>query len=784
MSLATVFISGREWLLPAAGIFFFTVVLLLWTYRRSPLQGSLKAACIGLKTLGVLALAACLLEPLWSGKRARPGANYFAVLVDNSQSMQVKDRGEKLSRGEGIRNSLAQNEKDWQARLAEHFQVRNFIFDTTLRQTADWQELNFEGRASALGRAASGIVERFNGQPLAGILVITDGNATDALGDLSVPVYPIVIGQDQPINDVAIQNVATTQTSFEDAPVSLQADVTAVGYAGQMLVAQVFESPGRSNAKGKMVAEQTQRVRRDDEPVSFRFQLRPAEQGVTFYSVRVGAQSQMNQFENPTMATEVTLANNTRQVEINRGGGPFRVLYVGGRPNWEYKFLKRALDEDPQVHLIGLLRVAKREPKFEFRARAGESSNPLFRGFDRKTEETERYDQPVFVRLNTRDEAELRGGFPKTPEELYTFDAVIVDDLEADFFNADQAALLQKFVSERGGGFLMLGGQESFQNGKYHRTPVGDMLPVYLDQTTDFAPVRELKLTLTREGWLQPWARLRTTEQDEKERLGEMPSFQVFNRARSVKPGASVIAAVSDVHGAPVPALAVQRFGQGRSAALLIGDFWRWGMAREDMQQDLAKAWRQLVRWLVADVPRRLEFETQKSKDGQDNYELVIRARDEKFQPLENAQVSIHVREPVQGKTVRLDAQPSDNVPGMYQATFVSRYPGAYYGEASATNSSGGWAGNAASGWVADMAEEEFRSLKPNHNALEQLAKRTGGELVAWEDVARFVDNLPRRTAPITENWTAPLWHKAGVFLFALCCFAAEWGLRRWKGLA
>ena len=38
------------------------------------------------------------------------------------------------------------------------------------------------------------------------------------------------------------------------------------------------------------------------------------------------------------------------------------------------------------------------------------------------------------------------------------------------------------------------------------------------------------------------------------------------------------------------------------------------------------------------------------------------------------------------------------------------------------------------------------------------------------------------RQAPITENWTAPLWNRSIVFLFALACFAGEWGLRRWKG--
>src|SRR5437867_2941486 len=97
MSLATVLISGREWVLPAGGFLLLTIILLGWSYRNSTLRGSFLAASVILKMLGVLALALCLIDPLWSGKRARPGANLFAVLVDNSQSMQIKDRGQKVS---------------------------------------------------------------------------------------------------------------------------------------------------------------------------------------------------------------------------------------------------------------------------------------------------------------------------------------------------------------------------------------------------------------------------------------------------------------------------------------------------------------------------------------------------------------------------------------------------------------------------------------------------------------------------------------------------------------
>ena len=87
---------------------------------------------------------------------------------------------------------------------------------------------------------------------------------------------------------------------------------------------------------------------------------------------------------------EATLANNETIVTVDRGSGPYRVLYVSGRPNWEYKFLHRAVEGDDQTQLVGLIRIAKREPKFEFRGRSGESSNPLFRGFGNQSKEDDR----------------------------------------------------------------------------------------------------------------------------------------------------------------------------------------------------------------------------------------------------------------------------------------------------------------------------------------------------------------------------------------------------------
>jgi uncharacterized membrane protein len=468
-------------------------------------------------------------------------------------------------------------------------------------------------------------------------------------------------------------------------------------------------------------------------------------------------------------------------------------LYVTGRPNWEYKFLRRAISEDAQIQLVGLIRVAMREPKYEWLGRTGEANNPLYRGFDNKdAEQAEQYDQPVLIRMyppGQKDETELRDGFPRTAEEMFRYHAVILDDVEAGFFTHDQMELLRRFVAERGGGFLMLGGTESFREGDYNRTPVGQMLPVYLDRLPQPKMSAETKIhfNLTREGWLQPWARLRDNEQDENKRLSAMPAFRVLNRLGAVKPGAQVVATVGDESGGQFPALIVQRYGGGRSAALTIGDVWRWGMKQPDMQDDMNKFWRQTLRWLVADVPNRISLNVAQ-KRGQANQPVVfsVRVRDKAFEPMNDVSIAIEVRDP-NGPTVKLSAEPILSETGLFEAVYVPQRDGGYFADAVVTDTDGLQIGDAQTGFTVDLAAREFQSIKTNRPLLEKIANVTGGRVVELDSLDSFARNLPSLKAPVMETWIRPLWDLRGVmpavFLFVLMCLVGEWALRRWKGM-
>ena len=776
-------IANSTWFWPALTVLVVEAVLVIWSYRRIQQMSTAHRVAFCLKLLGIGLVVLCLTEPLYNGQRAEKGANLLAVVVDNSATMNVRDRDSDRTRGEMLGHALEGEKARWLDTVSEHFKLRRYTFDSRLNRNTDFSQLTFDGRASATGTALQTLGKRYYNKPLAGIVLMTDGGATDVgeqFYDLSdvPPVYPVLVGQQRLQKDLSITNVSVTQTSFEDAPVTIQADAEALGFKGQSVTVILTDDEGVQADRSEW------KVKSDDDKRSFRFRLRPKKVGVLFYDVTIARES-VADANDPQSLSEATALNNKRTVVVDRGKGPYRILYVTGRPNWEYKFLKRAVANDQQIELVALIRVARREPKYDWRGRTGERSNPMFRGFEGdQQDQGERYDQPVLVRLNTRDETELAEGFPKTAEKLFCYHAVILDDVDKTFFSQDQMDLLRRFVSERGGGFLMLGGAESFREGKFDQTPIASTLPVYLDRVPDVAVEMPARLELSRAGWLEPWARLRDNEDDERQRLEQMPGFAVLNRTGAIKAGARVVATIVGERE-PVPALVVHRYGNGRAGALTIGDIWRWGMLREELHEDMDKFWRQTLRWLVADVPKRVQLQVvHKTELPSQPVELKVRARGEDFELLDNVSVTVEVRDPAD-ETIQLRGEPSLEERGLFEVSYVPRAGGGYFAHAVVKDSEGIEIGTAETGWTADLQAREFASINANKPLLEEIARRTKGRMVALNELDKFASELPYRNAPVTSAWVRPLWDLPGVlpalFFVIVACFASEWLLRRWK---
>ena len=602
MIVAEFLIGSPNWLIPAVVVGTVLTLLVLWNYARArKLRSRLAWMGIALKIAGIALLAVCLLQPMRRASRPRPRANLLPVLVDTSQSMDLAI-GRSGSWRDRIDEQLA-SDSAFYTDLAQSFDTRLYGFDKRIAGASDVQSMRRGGRATRLLEALGEMRERMEGRPVAGMLLMSDGNDPVSMGestelpDFEFPVFPVVPAGNQSVDDLRLTGTSVRQTNFELSPVTITARYKIDGALRGKAFATLTDT-----TTGTLIEEQPVDLESVESDGSVTFQFRPLDVGLRFYRVNLFREGDREAFDEPetlieASSSETTLVNNTQLISVDRGRGPYRVLYVAGRPNWEFKFLRRAVEEDSEIQLRGLFRMAKKALKFNFRDRNISTTNPLFQGLGDDAEEVaEQYDEPVIIRLGLESPDELASGFPKTADELFSFDALILDDIEPAFFSRDQLSMIRGFVSNRGGGLLMLGGQEMFAGKRFEESTLGELCPVYVDRGAGDQASGPVTLGLTREGMLQPWLRLRDNASEETIRLREMPQFASANAVGELKAGAYQFATVTTADGRLEPAVAIHRFGNGKVGAVTITDLWRWSMRRDpEHADDAAQAWRQIT---------------------------------------------------------------------------------------------------------------------------------------------------------------------------------------------
>ena len=132
----------------------------------------LRWAELMLWALSLTGLAAALSGPVWVEEEGRRERARLVVLVDTSASMAVLEGG--APRGEEVDDLIG--------RLGPDVDV--FTFDEELRVSnldLAHPERAFDGRGTDLGVALSALSERFLGQSVRGVVLMTDGLDRGAL---------------------------------------------------------------------------------------------------------------------------------------------------------------------------------------------------------------------------------------------------------------------------------------------------------------------------------------------------------------------------------------------------------------------------------------------------------------------------------------------------------------------------------------------------------------------------------------------------------------------------
>ena len=181
-----------------------------------------------------------------------------------------------------------------------------------------------------------------------------------------------------------------------------------------------------------------------------------------------------------------------------------------------------------------------------------------------------------------------------------------------------------------------------------------------------------------------------------------------------------------------------------------------------------------MIRGLIADVPNRIDIDLQRehTKAGS-TMRIQVGVKDEKYWPIDNANVRLTVRTLTAGETgaatgenqtgdlqsteVQLNAEPSIKEPGLYEAMYVPRLEGGYHLGVEVTDGNGVVVARDEAGWTNDPSAEEFQSLMPHRAWMDAVAQKTGGRVLDRNELDAWAEELQFDAAPIMETISTPI---------------------------
>jgi uncharacterized membrane protein len=717
----------------------------LFTYSRVG-RGTLRdrVLLMSARVAALALLAFALLRPALVLKAAVPQQNFLGVLIDDSKSMQIADRGGE-PRSEFVRTSFGTPESPLLGALASRFVLRPFRFSASADRIESAAGLTYNGTRTDLGRALERARDELAGLPLAGLVVVSDGADTSnaaldepiaSLKARSIPVFTVGVGQDHFSRDIQVSRLETPRSALKGTALVVNIVVTQTGYAGAQVPLQVED-------EGHLIASQDVTLPPDGQSATVPVRFTVNEAGARVFRFRI-----------PPQNGEQVTQNNTRDAMIEVSNRREKIVYYEGEPRPEPKFVRRAVEDDKNIQMVILQRTA----------------------------------DDKYLRLNVDTPDELVNGFPKTREELFKYRGLIIGSVEASSFTPEQLRMIADFVSRRGGGLMMLGGRRSFVEGGWAGTPVAEVLPVVLENEGGRKPppyFSEILVRPTLAGSNDPITTIAATPDASADRWKDMPPLTAVNAIRDVKPGATVLLTGADTAKKDQVVLAYQRYGRGRAMAFTIQDSWLWKMHAKIPVNDTTHAtfWRRLSRWLVDGVPDQVMVTTTADRvDPGEAVKLTAQVVDSGYVDVNDSQVSAHVTAP-SGKTFDVPMDWSVSRDGEYRASFVPDEEGTYDVRVGADRA-GKELGTGDIHVRSAKGDSEYFDAAMRAPLLRRIAEETGGRFFTPDTSGGLPEAISYTGHGVTVVEERDLWDMPVLLLLVIALTGGEWAYRRARGLA
>ncbi|MFN8178120.1 MAG: vWA domain-containing protein [bacterium] len=698
-------------------------------------------ALLALRLASVLVVMVLLLDPVLSLVDNRSLPSRIAVLLDGSLSMSIPFPAKEgaapdstaPTRADRLRAAI--RDTKLAKGLAQHGAVDVYRFggDVEAASLEDPAALTPRDDRTDLARALArgvGMERRKTGA----VVLMSDGaqnvgaDPREAARRLGVPVFTIGVGGEGPVTDLSVVDVDASNVAYLDNKVPVKARLRARG--GAVARVPVYLSEGDALLDSTRVDLPGGGGEREVD-----LEYRPTREGLHRYRVWT-----------PKREGEISAENNTHLFVVRVLKEKIGLLLVCGKPSFELRFLKRALESDVSLDV-----------------------------------------QTVVLSLGTFPGRLGRGGpgFPTAWPDLAKKDVVVLLDCDSATLGAERANQVVRFVRERGGALLVMGAPAAFEPSG---SPIEDLLPV--PPTRSRPRTGTILASLTDVGRHHPVTQLDPEPVANAARWEELPPLGAVPVFGEPKPDAHVLVRglVDGVPHDELVLVATRAEGRGRVLMIAGGPYWKWdlylwgtGRSGDVLRRFLSRS----VRWLVA----REDFRPvmiRPSKNLFDGAEKVVvegQVWDDDYRPVPGADVRANLRGPL-GTTDEKSRDISlvELGGGRYRGELPGLPPGDYRIEGQAKHE-GADLGTDQSEMTVAPYRMELEDPAPDFDLLRDVARESGGRFLPLEEVGKLPDLLDLKPVIDRTVREMPFLESPLLYFLLLVLLGAEWALRRRRGL-
>lgn len=755
-----------------------------WLYRRETALGAPFRVFLGvLRTCALVLVVLLLLEPAFRVRETSMPKKTVLVMIDASESMGIRDirktdedildaavalgdvpfaeAGSRPALARSVRERLAQvsrldlvkgvvdsSDRNLPGRLPEDYVVRYCQFAETAESLAAappfWEAEGggpqAAGKTTHLGSAIEEAVNRCGADTPAGVVIFTDGavnggrdvlDVAGRMGQRAIPLYPVGVGLARP-DDVSLHDLVVQDVAFPGDTVPARLQIRSHGFEKRLASVSV-------TLNGRQLSRRSLVLTGEPQFEDISFEVPRSQRGHAELDVTVAP-----------FADEATHVNNRLRKTLRIVDEKINVLCIEGSARWEFRYLRAILKRDPRLNVKFIATRAK----------------------------------PELARLSR----EHITRFPADPEEAFAYDLVILGDVDASFFGAEELLRLEELVRDRAGSLLMLAGRRAAP-AAYAGTPVERLLPVRFEADGQSELVEKtahpvltpagrhsmvMILDTPKEKNDAIWARIKP--------LGRLPPLT------GVKPGSIVLARLSDAgqHVAQYPVIAWQRYGSGKVMFIATDRLWRLRFKTGDKYH--WRLWSQAIQFLTLSrllgEHKRIKIETDRTVYAVgEQVRVYAHVSDEAYQPATLPAFDVYLKrtDAGTGDPALLRLKPEPMSPGLYQGYTPAAREGTYGIQPGPTHRP--FANEAT--FRVRAVEREFAETAMREPLLQKMAALSGGRYLRMRDLPALPEMVrDRRRRVRTLRREITLWDTGWAPLALLALVGTEWFLRRRNDLA